>query len=259
MYGQAVRGYSPLQSGIFVLPFEISLSISSSMSGTIMKITGKPSQSQFKAPILIVISKGRYLELIYLGLSLLVISIGLLIHFTAITTLGFVFVIVQILAGVATGIMYPAPLIALQTGIQAKDNATATSTFGFIRQLSSAISVVLGGVVFQNGMESHSQSLQIEVGSIIASMFTGKEAAANVLLIQGLGDSEKMAVRRVFAASLKQMWILFACTAATGLICSVFIKRRSLSRVHEVVKIGLPEKTEDIRLEERGNDAVPKK
>jgi ribosomal 50S subunit-recycling heat shock protein len=184
---------------------------------------------------------------------------GLLIHFTTITTPSFVFIIIQILVGAATGIMYPAPLIALQTGIQARDSATATSTFGFIRQLSAAISVVLGGVVFQNGMESHSESLQVDVGSVVALLFTGKEAAANVLLIQGLGEAEQMSVRKVFAASLKQMWILFTCTAATGLICSVFIKRRSLSRVHEMVKIGLPEKTEEINLEERGKDVALEK
>jgi hypothetical protein len=52
---------------------------------------------------------------------------------------------------------------------------------------------------------------------------------------------------------------LFACTAATGLICSAFIKRRSLSRVHEVVKVGLPENTEGIMLEDRGNDITPLK
>ena len=58
---------------------------------------------------------------------------GLLIHFTAIATPTFVFIIIQTLAGAATGIMYPPPLIALQTAIQARDNATATSTFSFIR------------------------------------------------------------------------------------------------------------------------------
>ena len=133
LYGQAVIGYSPLQSGIFVLPFEISLSISSFMSGTIMKITGKPSHSNFEGWYLTVISKGRYLELLYLGLSLLIVSMRLLIHFTTIATPTFVFTIIQTLAGAATGIMYPPPLIALQTAIQARDNATATSTFSFIR------------------------------------------------------------------------------------------------------------------------------
>ena len=102
--------------------------------------------------------------------------------------------------------------------------------------------------MFQNGMESHSKSLQVEVGSVVASLFTGKEAAANVLLIHSLGEAEKTAVRKAFAASLKQMWILFACIAATGLICSVFIKRSSLSRVHEVMKVGLPENAKGLRL-----------
>jgi len=54
-------------------------------------------------------------------------------------------------------------------------------------------------------MESHSESLQVEVGPTVASLFTGKEAGANVLLIQGLGEAEKMAVRKAFAASLKQI------------------------------------------------------
>jgi MFS family permease len=221
------------------------------MSGTIIKVTGKASRSNLKGLKLTIISKGRYLELVYLGLSLLVVSMGLLILFTAIATSSFVFIIIQILAGAATGIMYPPPLIALQTGIQTRDNAIATSTFGFIRQLSTAISVVLGGVVFQNGIESHSKSLQVEVGSVVASLFTGKEAAANVLLINSLGEAEKITVRKAFAERLKQMWILFACTDATGLRFSVFIKRRGLSRVHEVVKVGLPENTEGIILDDR--------
>jgi hypothetical protein len=50
-----------------------------------------------------------------------------------------------------------------------------------------------------------------------------------------------------------------ACTAAAGLVCSVLIKGRSLSRVHEVLKIGLPENTEEITLEERGKYVAPEK
>ena len=42
-----------------------------------------------------------------------------------------------------------------------RDIATATATFGFTRNLGSAISVVVGGVVFNNEMKSkqpqHSQ------------------------------------------------------------------------------------------------------
>jgi hypothetical protein len=137
------------------------------MNGAILKITGKSSYSNFKYPNLTNISKGRYLELIYLGLSLLVVSMGLLIHFTTIATSTFVFIIIQIVAEAATGIMYPPSLIALQTEIQARDNATATSPLGFIRQLSTAISVVLGGVVLQNDMESIVKVCKLKLGRLL--------------------------------------------------------------------------------------------
>lgn len=143
-----------------------------------------------------------------------------------------------------------------QTGIQTKDSATATAILGFIRQLFCSISVIIGGVVFQNGMQSQNKLLQNQIESVIASNFTGKEAAANVMLIKSLGGVSKVALRNAFSASLEQMWILFACTAAAGLVCSIFIQRRSLSRVHETVKVGLPENKEDMMLEDRGKNTV---
>lgn len=216
-----------------------------------MKVTGKSFSLRIQMLSLIINIKGRYLELIYLGMSILVVSMGLFIHFTTVHTLTSEFIIIQIIAGVATGIMYPCPLIALQAGIQTDDSATATATLGFTRQLFCSISVVLGGVVFQNAMQSQSEVLRMQVGPVVASEFTGKAAAANVLLIQGLDVAKKIAVRKAFAASLKEMWILFACTAAAGLICSFFIQRRSLSRDYTIVKIGLPEKTQGIILEDR--------
>jgi len=122
---------------------------------------------------------------------------------------------------------------------------------GLTRQLFCLISVILSGVVFQNGMQSQSEILRMQVGSVVASEFIGKAAVANVLLIQGLDVTKKMAVRNTFAASLKKMWILFACTAATGLICSIFIQRRSLSKSYTIVKVGLPENTQSIILEDQ--------
>ena len=40
-YAQAVRGYAPLQSGIFVIPFEVSLSISCAISSILIRVTGE--------------------------------------------------------------------------------------------------------------------------------------------------------------------------------------------------------------------------
>ncbi len=48
-----------------------------------------------------------------------------------------------------------APLIALQVLTASGDIATATATMMFMRQLSTAISVVIGGVISQNQMQKH--------------------------------------------------------------------------------------------------------
>jgi hypothetical protein len=70
--------------------------------------------------------------------------------------------------------MYPCPLIALQARIQIDDSTTATATLGFTRQVLCLISVGLSGGVFQNGMQSQSEILRIQVRSVVASEFIGK-------------------------------------------------------------------------------------
>ncbi|KAH0008378.1 DNA repair protein RAD50, partial [Aureobasidium melanogenum] len=63
-------------------------------------------------------------------------------------------IIFQIIAGIGIGPNFQAPLIALQTGVQPRDIATATATFGFVRQIFTSISVVIGQTVYQNQMNS---------------------------------------------------------------------------------------------------------
>jgi hypothetical protein len=145
----------------------------------------------------------------------------------------------QVLAGIGTGFSYSGPLLALQAQNPAKDNATVTSTYGFIRNLSMAISVVIGGVVFQNEIASQASILKAKLGSAIAEKLSGKEAAANVLSLSVLDETQKSVARAAYASSLRKMWILFTCTAACGFIISVFISKKALSKVHEETKTGL--------------------
>lgn len=172
----------------------------------------------------------------------MVLSFGLFIHLDAHSTTVEI-VLFQIIAGIGTGFSYSGPLLALQAQIPAKDNATAVSTYGFIRNLSMAISVVIGGVVFQNGMASQASVLKDKLGESIASKLSGKEAAANVLSLNALDEVQKAVARAAYATSLRKMWILFTCTAACGLIVSIFVSKKTLSKVHEESKTGLD--TED--------------
>jgi len=220
LYAQAVRGYSPLKSGLFTIPFEVSLSASSAIGGILIRIFG------------------RYLEQIWIGISLMLIGFGLVVHLDSHST-NLVITISQIIVGTGTGLSYSGPLLALQAQVSSQDNATATSTFGFIRNLATAVSVVLGGVVFQNGMESQIPYLKEALGELIAAKLSGKKAAASVMGLSGLDRVQMAVVTATYALALRRMWILFTCTAAAALVGSAFLGKKVLSKIHKSAALGL--------------------
>ena len=57
-------------------------------------------------------------------------------------------VLLQIVAGVGVGLVFHPPLIALQSLVEHEDVAAATALLGFARSFSTAVSVVIGGVIF---------------------------------------------------------------------------------------------------------------
>lgn len=150
-------------------------------------------------------------------------------------------VLLQVVAGMGTGLSYIGPLLSLQARSATKDSAAATATLGFVRNLAMAISVVIGGVVIQNGMEVQSTMLRRELGDTLASKLGGKVAAANVVALQNMvmDDRQRQIVESAYASALKRTWILFTCTAAAALCVSFFLKKKSLCRDHENVVVGL--------------------
>jgi hypothetical protein len=79
------------------------------------------------------------------------------------------------------------------------------------------MSIVLGGVLFQNGIEAHSTSIETAVGG-----------GANVGLIEALPDAQRVVRKIAYAESLRDMWILYTCTAGLGLLASIFIGKQPL-------------------------------
>jgi hypothetical protein len=94
---------------------------------------------------------GRYLEIIRFGIAGTALGTGLYINLDTDSSLPKI-ILFQIATGFGTGMLFFPPLIALQANISQVDTASATATFGFIRNLATAASIVVGGVVFQNSM-----------------------------------------------------------------------------------------------------------
>jgi EmrB/QacA subfamily drug resistance transporter len=232
LYFQAVLGATPILSGVYLLPTALSLSFLSAFTGIFIKKTG------------------QYLPPIWGGLVFMTLGFGLFADLTASSSWAKI-ILYQIVAGIGVGPNFQSPLIALLSGCQPRDTATATATFGFMRNLGSAISVVVGSVAFQNEMGSRSARLESELEPELASKFNQGSAGANVYIIHSLPEPQKTVAKEAFADSLGTMWIMYVAFSGAALLISFFIRKNVLSKQHEETRTGLEaEKEKKLEREE---------
>jgi hypothetical protein len=245
LYFQAVLGATPLLSGVYLLPTALSLSFASISTGIFIKKTGK------------------YLPPIYTGFIFLTLGFGLFINLTPSSSWAKI-IIFQIIAGIGAGPNFQAPLIALQSLVNPRDIATATATFGFVRSLATAISVVIGNVVFQNEMKKRAGTLSKTLSPAIVGALAGGEAGANVRVIDALPAAQKAVARAAFTDSLSTMWIMYVVFSAVGLLVALGIGKNVLSRQHVETKTGMEGERErrrerDEEKERKGEEKARKK
>lgn len=220
LYFQGVLGATPLLSGVYLLPFALSLSFLSAVVGIVTKKTGK------------------YLPQIIFGMFVTTLGFGLFIDLEARANWPKI-ILYQIVAGIGVGPNFQSPLIALQSAVDKRDIAAATSTFGFVRQLSTSISIVVGGVVFQNVMEQQYPSLVQSLGSELANQLSGSSAGGSVEVVASLQGEQGDIARNAYWQALKSMFILYTVVAGIGLLISPFVGQNTLSKEHKEHKTGL--------------------
>nr|POF20007.1 mfs-type transporter [Quercus suber] len=175
------------------------------------------------------------------------LGFGLFIDFDA-TSSWAKLIIFQVIAGLGIGPLFQAPIIALQAHINPRDIATATATLGFVRQIATSTSVVIGQVVFQNQMAKKNGLLTSVLGPQLAQQLGGGNAGANADVINSLPPNERSIYRAAFADSLQPMWIMYTCFAAVGLIATLGIRRKILTSEHTETKTGIEAERENAAL-----------
>ncbi|KAM0440432.1 hypothetical protein ACHAQK_005839 [Fusarium lateritium] len=199
LYFQAVLLASPLGSGVYLLPFILSISISAAVTGAYIQLSGK------------------YLTAVHIGLVIMTLGMGLMINLDMDLNWSKL-ISFQILTGIGVGMNFEGPLLAVQTVVPHKDVAAATTAMSFIRTMATAISVVIGGVLFQNEMKRENQVLVDGLGPKLAKLFDGASASASVELVKTLPAEQQLIVRTAFFHSLGKMWIMVS-GLANGEIC----------------------------------------
>lgn len=99
--------------------------------------------------------------------------------------------------------------------------------------------MVLGGVIFQNGMHNHYETLRAALGDRIAAVFADGGAGASTTIVGTLRPAEKAVVTKAYTDSLQIMWIFYVCIAAVGVLAGLTIQKEELSKLHEIQKTGL--------------------
>ncbi|KAK8098075.1 uncharacterized protein PG998_013561 [Apiospora kogelbergensis] len=222
LYFQAVKQATPFQSGSLILPLIITCVVVDILSSAYM----------FKV--------GRYRELIWGGTALLTLGTGLYIAYDADTPLAAI-VGFQIVHGLGMSSLFHTPLMALQSSVSQADTASATATLGFLRNLGMCLSTVIGGVVFQNSMASWRTRLA-DSGLDEAQLqaLSGYEASAHVHMPQTLTDpAQRQTVINAFSWSIRNMFIVYTCIAAVGVLASAFVKQRYMSKDHIETRTGI--------------------
>ncbi|EKG22267.1 Tetracycline resistance protein TetB/drug resistance transporter [Macrophomina phaseolina MS6] len=235
LYYQAVRGAGPILSGVYLLAFAFSLSVTSACTGIVIKKTG------------------AYLPCILFGFAVMTLGYGLYTDIDAHSSWAKI-ILYQIVAGIGVGPNFQSPLIALQAHVHPRDIATATATFGFTRNLATAASVVIGGVVFQNEMHKRRGALAAVLGPDLAAQLAGGSAGANTGIVDALQGAQREAAREAYADSLAKMWIMYVCFAGAGLLVSLLIRRKVLAKSHQEQRTGV-EAEERRRREEKRKSA----
>lgn len=230
LYFQTVMGLTPILSGATLFALVVPLSLTSIATGIIIKKTQ------------------RYQEVIWVSGVLFCLGAGLLINLPAHRDWPKV-IIYQVIAGLGTGPLFQAPLIALQSHLKGYDAAVGTATYGFIRNIATSMSVVLGGVVFQNELKARQPQLEQVLGPQRAAQFAASSFGSTAGQLRQLPPAQKQALDQAYAGSLSTMWIFYVVFAAVLIIISLFITKVELSTTHEKTKTGVEEQ-ERIRQEQ---------
>ncbi|KAF2261327.1 MFS transporter-like protein [Lojkania enalia] len=222
LFLQSVIEATPLKSGLLLLPFIVPGAIGGIIGGIFIHRTG------------------RFRELMWLGTALLCLGFGLLVslneHTSTTKVVGFL-----IVGGVGSGLLFEPPLIAVQSQVQQEDVATATSTLSFIRNMALAISVVIGGSIFQNSMDTREPYLRAAgLSQNLLHDLSGENAMANVMLASTLKNSTwELAVKESFSWATRNMWITYTVFAFLGIIASVLVEAAHLATEHVEMATGL--------------------
>ncbi|KAI0901244.1 MFS general substrate transporter [Annulohypoxylon nitens] len=194
MYFQDIRGYSPLQNAMLMLPLLLTQSVAGVVAGQITSRLARPG------------------PVIYGGLALWTLGAGLKVIFSQTTPIS-VYVIALIIEGAGVGFILQPALVALQALSRPEDRAVATSTRNLMRMLGSVFSLAIATTVqFQFMKSGLSDTIPSDLRSRVIEGEWRKGELGSKMWEPQILDAKFRGVRAVFIMMVPMMAVcLLGC------------------------------------------------
>ncbi|KAK6950127.1 hypothetical protein Daesc_008453 [Daldinia eschscholtzii] len=212
LYYEAVKEYSPIISGVAILP-----------------------ETGLVAPVSVIAAVlctrfGKYRWALWSGWVCTTAGSGLLFILSPTTSVpGWIFL--NFLVSIGTGILFPAMSLGTQAASRPQDSGHTAGFFSFLRVFGQAIGVAVSGVAFQNQLQSELQNY--EEFAPVAVQYS-RDATALVGIIKALPDgTSKTDLKQAYSDSLHVIWLLMTVVSGVALLTSLTTKEYSLEQEHD--------------------------
>jgi MFS family permease len=203
LYLQVVRGSTPTESGLQMLPLMAGVLIASIGSGQLIT------------------RYGRYKLFPIIGTALMVVGLLLLSRLDVGTSL-LLADLDMLVVGFGLGFVMQVLVLAVQNAVEYENLGVATSTATLFRSMGGTIGVPLFGAIFSNKLASELAS-RLPAG--VASALPAKLGPSQI-------DQLPAAIRdpyiAAYAAALRPVFLIAAAVAASGFVITWFLEERPL-------------------------------
>jgi EmrB/QacA subfamily drug resistance transporter len=203
VYLQAVKGMSPTQSGLALIPAVVGIAGMSMLSGRLISITG------------------RYKIFPMIGAAVLIVAMFLLNHLR-VDTPYWQIAIFAFLAGAGLGFTMQTIVVAVQNSVDYREMGVATSSVTFFRQTGAAVGTAIFGAILSSRLSDYLASAFAASG--IPGAAASGASANNVQAIKHLPEPIKGLVLGAFAHALDDVYLAGIPFVVLALIVSFFLK-----------------------------------
>ena len=195
---QAVKGSSPTQSGLEVMPTTLVIVVLAAVGGPLLSYWGK------------------YKPMHIIGFALTTLGLGLCTLLNAKSSIG-VWLSLQLITAVGLGIVISTMLPAVQVKLPESTTGTSAGSWAFLRGTGSLFGVAIPGAIFNVRFASLLPT--ISSATARAKLENGQayqRATASFIATQATSPTIKAEIINAFTQSLKCVWIVFAVLAGIG-------------------------------------------